>query len=441
MSAGVAELGGRRAPAALRGLSSFAPCPPPHSSVSLRLSRSKSSLAPRSQSALRRVRPSLPSARTPASPSLSPGPLCWRNTLFQVAACECAQGSALVDSTCGQLVQSRGVCTLHRSSPPHSGSFLASPSRRFTSGSSADEADSAASSSSSASSASASSASASSASASASASFSSSATAASAPSRFRSAAHRDMIVAMTRTHLQNLLLKRFGTFKTQECRVIAKPEFSAAVLRAWAGYLVDHNLRLDGEAGMRLAYAAPPAKVLKDPKVRELIRRDLEVRWLVDKLVAQNIAATEGLAAESGTGGGATAAAEEEELARSIERVKKADNVPQPHFPSVLKQDHPQFPYEPYELEKMRDLYGVLLKWPYREKGEVMSVTARRAEMEKKREERIRRGEEEAGEEGEGEGAEEDAHEVAGQLKVTTGCSDAYVYAPSELETGLYKEH
>lgn len=237
---------------------------------------------------------------------------------------------------------------------------------------------------------------------------------------------------MTRTHLQNLLLKRFGTFKTQECRILGKPAFSAVVLKAWASWLVDQNLCLDGEAGFRLAYAPPPPAVLKNPKVRELMATDLEVHWLMTKLTNQNTAAVSGVSPASERA--STDLASDPDAERRIQMVKKADNVPQPHFPSVLKMDHPQFPYEPYELEKLRDLYGVLLKWPYREGGQVPSVAARRAEMERKREERVRRGEEE-------EGAREESEEVAGQLEVTTGCSDSYVYAPSEMETGLYREH
>uniref|UniRef100_UPI00389B3A66 mL164 n=1 Tax=Toxoplasma gondii TaxID=5811 RepID=UPI00389B3A66 len=230
--------------------------------------------------------------------------------------------------------------------------------------------------------------------------------------RFRSAVHREMIVAMTRTHLQNLLLKRFGTFKTQECRILASPAFSAVVLKAWASAVVDANLRLDGEGAMRLAYASPPPAVLSDPKVKELVASDPEAAWMLKKLSCQSVASFASLPRE-------------EEALEEVVRVKQKDNVPQPHFPSVLKMDHPQFPYEPHELEKMRDLYGVLLKWPYREQGQVASVAARRASLESKREERLRKGE----------------TEVAGQLKVTTGCSDSYVYAPSEMETGLYREH
>ncbi|KFH12961.1 hypothetical protein TGMAS_309390 [Toxoplasma gondii MAS] len=255
-------------------------------------------------------------------------------------------------------------------------------------------------------------------------SSSSASSSSSAPSdRFRSAVHREMIVAMTRTHLQNLLLKRFGTFKTQECRILASPAFSAVVLKAWASAVVDANLRLDGEGAMRLAYAPPPPAVLSDPKVKELVASDPEAAWMLKKLSCQSVASF------------ASSLPREEEALEEVVRVKQKDNVPQPHFPSVLKMDHPQFPYEPHELEKMRDLYGVLLKWPYREQGQVASVAARRASLESKREERLRKGEvtEEA--------TQEDETEVAGQLKVTTGCSDSYVYAPSEMETGLYREH
>ncbi|PHJ26020.1 hypothetical protein CSUI_000125 [Cystoisospora suis] len=259
--------------------------------------------------------------------------------------------------------------------------------------------------------------------------------------RFRSAVHREMVVSVTRTHLQNLLLRRFGTFRTQECRVIKSREFTSVVLSRWAAVLVDQNLRLDGENGSILAYSAPPFDVLKDSKVKNLIARDLEVRWFVNKLIANNVS-TVGI--DDGEGG-----QEGDEDERRIKKVQEGDHIPQPHFPSVLRQDHPQYPYEPYEMEKLRDLYGVLLKWPYRERGLVRSVAMRRAELERRQEEKelLEAGVREDEEPGrrksrlkEGSTEKEEKPEAAGQLRITTGCSDNYIYAPSEMETGLYKE-
>ena len=69
-----------------------------------------------------------------------------------------------------------------------------------------------------------------------------------------------------------------------------------------------------------------------------LLQRDRELRWLMQRIDPK------------GVGGRC-------DFSR--------DCVPVPHFPSVLQQEVPRFPYEPQQLEFLRDTYG-LLKWPFR---------------------------------------------------------------------------
>ncbi|CDI73911.1 hypothetical protein, conserved [Eimeria praecox] len=156
---------------------------------------------------------------------------------------------------------------------------------------------------------------------------------ASQPYKFKSAAHRDMVVLSTRLHLQDLLLQRFGRLKTAECCLLRKASGTPRLLLLWADLLVQQN---PGNPPAN-AFFVPP-ELYRLPEVKALLHRDRELRWLMQRIDPK------------GVGGPCDSS---------------RDCVPVPHFPSVLQQEVPRFPYEPHQLEMLRDTYG-LLKWPFK---------------------------------------------------------------------------
>ncbi|OEH73891.1 hypothetical protein cyc_00811 [Cyclospora cayetanensis] len=177
------------------------------------------------------------------------------------------------------------------------------------------------------------------------------------PYTFKSAAHRDMVVLMTRLHLQDLLLQRFGRLRTAECELLRKVTGTPRLLLLWAELLVQEN-PANPPAN---AYFVPP-QLYALPEVKALLRKDKALRWLMQRIDPK------------GRGGPCDAT---------------KDCVPSPHFPSVLLQQVPQFPYEPQQLEMMRD------------SGDVQRAKS----------------------------------------KVLTHCSSDVLYAPDETETGAYVWH
>lgn len=58
---------------------------------------------------------------------------------------------------------------------------------------------------------------------------------------FKSAAHRDMVVQLTRQDLASRLLARFGDFRQQECEILCRNRSFRKVLSLWAEILVREN--------------------------------------------------------------------------------------------------------------------------------------------------------------------------------------------------------
>eukprot|EP00920_Eleutheroschizon_duboscqi_P035797 GHVT01086674.1.p1 GENE.GHVT01086674.1~~GHVT01086674.1.p1 ORF type:complete len:297 (+),score=-0.63 GHVT01086674.1:423-1313(+) len=224
--------------------------------------------------------------------------------------------------------------------------------------------------------------------------------------QFRSEAHRSMVVNMTRMHLQNALLQRFGVFRQMECRIITSKKFSQ-VLTAWAECLVQENPEAPNVTtsfpyGLCLATQSPN---IDCP----------EISWLLARISAS----------------------------------PEDDCIPYPTFPSVLKMDHPQYPFSRRDIDRMKDLYG-LLKWPF--------YRRRPAEKRKIQQElRVTGGHATTGGAVKGVASKttiplavqassngEEEPRIAnigcgargGSL--ITGCDISYIYSPSDIETGLH---
>ncbi|XP_026192329.1 uncharacterized protein LOC34617921 [Cyclospora cayetanensis] len=220
-----------------------------------------------------------------------------------------------------------------------------------------------------------------------------------------------MVVLMTRLHLQDLLLQRFGRLRTAECELLRKVTGTPRLLLLWAELLVQEN-PANPPAN---AYFVPP-QLYALPEVKALLRKDKALRWLMQRIDPK------------GRGGPCDAT---------------KDCVPSPHFPSVLLQQVPQFPYEPQQLEMMRDSYG-LLKWPFKPvKGAAEAAAAAAAST------AAPPPISEAEPTPEGVAAAVAAVAAAvdrgdvqrAKSKVLTHCSSDVLYAPDETETGAYVWH
>ncbi|CDJ38132.1 hypothetical protein, conserved [Eimeria tenella] len=230
--------------------------------------------------------------------------------------------------------------------------------------------------------------------------------------KFKSAAHRDMVVLSTRLHLQDLLLQRFGRLRTAECCVLRKATGTPRLLLLWAELLVEQ----DPARPPASAYVVPP-ELYQLPEVKDLLREDGELRWLMQRIDPK------------GKGGMCDSS---------------KDGVPVPHFPSVLQQDVPRFPYEPQQLEFLRDTYG-LLKWPFKPlrgaaaaavaaattgSGPIQPITEAEPTVEGT-----------SGAVAAAAAAVDRGDVKRANSQVLTQCSTDAIYAPDETETGAYVWH
>ncbi|CDJ48115.1 hypothetical protein, conserved [Eimeria brunetti] len=233
------------------------------------------------------------------------------------------------------------------------------------------------------------------------------------PYKFKSAAHRDMVVLSTRLHLQDLLLQRFGRLRTAECCLLRKSSGTPRLLLLWADLLVQQN----PENPPADAYFVPP-ELYRLPEVKALLQRDRELRWLMQRIDPK------------GVGGPCDSS---------------RDCVPVPHFPSVLQQEVPRYPYEPQQLELLRDTYG-LLKWPFRPvRGTARAAAAAAAAA-------VAAGNAEVPQISQAEPTTEGVAAAVAAVaaavdrgdvqransKVRTRCCTDAIYAPDETETGAY---
>ncbi|CDJ58773.1 hypothetical protein, conserved [Eimeria maxima] len=219
-----------------------------------------------------------------------------------------------------------------------------------------------------------------------------------------------MVVLSTRLHLQDLLLQRFGRLRTAECCLLRKVSGTQQLLLLWADLLVQQN----PEKPPADAYFVPP-ELYRLPDAKVLLQRDRELRWLMQRIDPR------------GVGGHCDSS---------------RDCVPVPHFPSVLQQEVPRFPYEPQQLEMLRDTYG-LLKWPFRPvRGAAKTAAAAAVATGSAELPQISQAEPTS------EGVAAAVAAVAAAVdrgdvrransKVRTRCCTDAIYAPDETETGAY---
>ncbi|GIX61514.1 uncharacterized protein BcabD6B2_09490 [Babesia caballi] len=209
---------------------------------------------------------------------------------------------------------------------------------------------------------------------------------------FKSEAHRTMLLRMVALQLRCNLLRRFGGVRQEECRLLRSPPARQLLLH-WAADIVD---RLPHESAAQSAFVAHesarvPSHVLRHPAVEPLIQENQDLRWLVARLEADEA------------------------------------HVPKPYFPSVLRHSLPQFPFAPHEIDKARHLYG-LLKFPFYR----LTADVRRCPSERFAGLREPVMPNECTVPGEHDMASDCITHDGGKL-----ASADYVYAPSELETGL----
>ncbi|ORM40095.1 uncharacterized protein BXIN_1329 [Babesia sp. Xinjiang] len=210
--------------------------------------------------------------------------------------------------------------------------------------------------------------------------------------KFKSEAHRTMFLRMVALQIRCNLLRRFGGVRQQECRLL-RTKSARQLLLHWAEDIVD---RLPNEAPAQAAFVAResykvPQNVLRQDNVQTILRNDVSIRWLVARL-------------EDGSA-----------------------LVPKPYFPSLLRYNMMQFPFAPYDIDKARHLYG-LLKFPFYQ----LTADVNRSPAEKFKGLKQPLMPNECKVPGKHNIASEAIYQDGGTL-----ATKDYIYAPSELETGL----
>ncbi|CEM04499.1 unnamed protein product [Vitrella brassicaformis CCMP3155] len=142
---------------------------------------------------------------------------------------------------------------------------------------------------------------------------------------FRSKVHRDLVVLQCRNKLKERLLDRYLSVGHMECRVIRKRSF-LPVLTKWAEVNVTNNPR-EPDTDPHII----PTPVLSSSELKRAVSDDVEVEWLMERL----------------------------RLPQKEDCVRR-----HPYYPKIMDKPMPQFPYTPYQLEMLRDFYG-LIKWPW----------------------------------------------------------------------------
>ncbi|EDO08349.1 hypothetical protein BBOV_III007890 [Babesia bovis T2Bo] len=210
--------------------------------------------------------------------------------------------------------------------------------------------------------------------------------------KFASSAHRTMFLRMVSLQIKCNLLRRFGGVRQEECRLLRSKTARQLILH-WASDIVD---RLPADSDQQAAFVAResqkiPENVLNQDDVSALLRNDAGLKWLVSRLEDSDAM------------------------------------VPKPYFPSVLRHNMMQYPFKPYDINKSRHLYG-LLKFPF------YSLTAdvNRTASEKFTGLQDPVMPNECTVPGEHNIASDHIYQDGGTLATSN-----YIYAPSELETGL----
>ncbi|GAB66205.1 hypothetical protein PCYB_083660 [Plasmodium cynomolgi strain B] len=243
---------------------------------------------------------------------------------------------------------------------------------------------------------------------------------------FRSEAHFRMLANLRFLELQKLLLKRFQIFKNEEITVLKKGSMKT-ILYEWAEFLTKE------QKGTNITHI--PDEVLQSKKVADILRDDIECRWLVGRInVASNQGSAIGVSDISGVSGVSSSSGAD--LGRDGAALSKMDQLHFDEYPNLFHYEYPQFPYNSYDKKKMSNFYS-LIKFPYNDILKISKMI--------KRDVIPPGGDVEEGEVQQREKPRGDALESRGVDVVdddfVSYSSNSYVYAPSEMETSKENYH
>ncbi|KJP89666.1 hypothetical protein AK88_00624 [Plasmodium fragile] len=234
---------------------------------------------------------------------------------------------------------------------------------------------------------------------------------------FRSEAHFRMLANLRFLELQKLLLKRFQIFKNEEITVLKKGNMKT-ILNEWAEFLTKEQKRTN--------ITHIPDEVLQSKKVADILKDDIECRWLVDRI---NVGSNQG---------GVNDIISDADLGHDGSALSKMDQLHFDEYPNLFYYEYPQFPYNYYDKKKMSNFYS-LIKFPY---NDILNISRK-----------IKRdvtppggnGNAEEGKMKQSEKPRADALESTHVDVVDDDfmnySSNSYVYAPSEMETSKENYH
>ncbi|CAA9987933.1 conserved Plasmodium protein, unknown function [Plasmodium knowlesi strain H] len=238
---------------------------------------------------------------------------------------------------------------------------------------------------------------------------------------FRSEAHFRMLTNLRFLELQKLLLKRFQIFKNEEITILKKDSMKT-ILNEWAEFLTKE------QKGTNITHI--PDEVLQNKKVADILRDDIECRWLVGRINVGNNQ-------ESPVGTNDVNSSCSAALARKGTALSKIDQLHFDEYPNLFHYEYPQFPYNYYDKKKMENFYS-LLKFPYNDilkiskmiKRDVISPSGNAEEGEI-----LQQGGKAQSE------VLESTHVDVVNDDFMNYSSNSYVYAPSEMETSKENYH
>ncbi|KAI4838958.1 hypothetical protein MKS88_002470 [Plasmodium brasilianum] len=167
---------------------------------------------------------------------------------------------------------------------------------------------------------------------------------------FRSEAHFLMLANLRFLELQKLLLNRFQTFKNEEIRILKKDKMKE-ILYEWAKFLTKEKKKTN--------ITSIPQDVLQNKKVIEILKEDIDCKWLVNKI---NIKTNK-----------RDYKVEEDIQQNATNELKKIDNLHFDEYPELFYYEYPQFPYNYYDKKKMSSFYS-LIKFPY---NDILNISRR----------------------------------------------------------------
>lgn len=166
---------------------------------------------------------------------------------------------------------------------------------------------------------------------------------------FRSKAHQLMLTNLKFLELQDKLLNRFQIFKNEEIRILKK-ENMKLILHEWAKELTQQNQKVN------LIYI--PKKVLENKVVEDILKNDIECRWLVRRITLGNsddsMLLTNNIPSILNT-----------------KELQRRDELFFDEYPELFYYEYPQYPYNYYNKKKMTQLYS-LIKFPY---NDIMNIS------------------------------------------------------------------